>query len=42
MPAHPAKPLTPRDYLPLERQREYKSEYVDGVIVATAGGRLMT
>ena len=37
MPTQPVKPLTPRDYLTLERQSEYKSEYVDGVIVAMAG-----
>lgn len=30
--------LTPEEYLAVERQAEYKSEYVDGVMYAMAGG----
>ena len=30
--------LTPEEYLAIERQAEYKSEYVDGVMYAMAGG----
>ncbi len=30
--------LTPEDYLQIERKAEYKSEYVDGVMYAMAGG----
>ena len=30
---------TPQEYLALERQAEFKSEYLDGIIVAMAGGR---
>jgi Uma2 family endonuclease len=32
------KSLTPEEYLAIERQAEYKSEYVDGVMYAMAGG----
>ena len=28
---------TPQEYLALERQAEFKSEYLDGIIVAMAG-----
>ncbi len=30
--------LTPEEYLKIERQAEYKSEYADGVVYAMAGG----
>lgn len=30
--------LTPEEYLAIERQAEYKSEYVDGVMYSMAGG----
>ena len=30
--------LTPEEYLAIERHAEYKSEYVDGVMYAMAGG----
>ncbi len=30
--------VTPEEYLALERQAEYKSEYIDGYIVAMSGG----
>ncbi|HZH92324.1 MAG TPA: Uma2 family endonuclease [Pyrinomonadaceae bacterium] len=30
--------LDPKDYLAIERRAEYKSEYVDGVMYARAGG----
>src|SRR5438067_6181679 len=30
--------LNPEEYLTIERQAEYKSEYVDGVMYAMAGG----
>lgn len=32
------KYLTPEEYLAIERQAEFKSEYVDGVMYAMAGG----
>jgi len=32
------KYLTPEEYLAVERQAEYKSEYIDGVMYAMAGG----
>jgi Uma2 family endonuclease len=32
------KYLTPEEYLAIERQAEYKSEYVEGVMYAMAGG----
>ncbi len=32
------KYLTPEEYLAIERKAEYKSEYVDGVMYAMAGG----
>ncbi|MEO6724216.1 MAG: Uma2 family endonuclease [Blastocatellia bacterium] len=32
--------LTPEEYLAIERRAEYKSEYVDGVMHAMAGGSL--
>ena len=32
------KYLTPEEYLAIERQAEYKSDYVDGVMYAMAGG----
>ena len=34
----PASYLTPEEYLKIERQAEFKSEYIDGVIYAMAGG----
>jgi Uma2 family endonuclease len=34
----PSYYLTPEEYLTLERKAEYKSEYVDGVMYAMAGG----
>lgn len=34
----PSYYLSPEEYLAIERQAEYKSEYVDGVIYAMAGG----
>ncbi len=34
----PTYHLSPEEYLALERQAEYKSEYVDGVMYAMAGG----
>ena len=34
----PSYYLSPEDYVSLERQAEYKSEYVDGVMYAMAGG----
>jgi Uma2 family endonuclease len=36
MAAQPNKLYTPAEYLALERQAEYKSEYVDGEIFAMA------
>src|ERR1051325_9459033 len=30
--------LTPEEYLAIERNAEYKSEYIDGVMYAMAGG----
>lgn len=39
MPAHSRqKHLTPEEYLAIEQKAEYKSEYVDGVMYAMAGG----
>lgn len=32
------KYLTPEEYLAIERQAEYKSDYIDGVMYAMAGG----
>jgi Uma2 family endonuclease len=32
--------LTPEDYLAFERQAETRSEYLDGKVLATAGGSL--
>ena len=29
--------LTPEEYIAIERQNEYKSEYIDGEMVATVG-----
>ncbi len=37
MTAEPAVTLTPQEYLVMERQREYKTEYSDGYVVAMAG-----
>ncbi len=34
----PSYYLSPEEYLAIERQAEYKSEYVDGVMYAMAGG----
>jgi len=34
----PSYHLSPEEYLTIERQAEYKSEYVDGVMYAMAGG----
>ncbi|HEV2881817.1 MAG TPA: Uma2 family endonuclease [Pyrinomonadaceae bacterium] len=34
----PSYYLSPEEYLAIERQAEYKSEYVDGVMYARAGG----
>jgi Uma2 family endonuclease len=34
----PSYHLSPEEYLALERQAEYKSEYLDGVMYAMAGG----
>lgn len=39
--SHPAKTyITPEEYLALERQAEYKSEYYDGEILAMTGASL--
>ncbi len=34
----PSYYLSPEEYLSIERQAEYKSEYIDGVLYAMAGG----
>jgi Uma2 family endonuclease len=34
----PSYRLSPEEYLALERKAEYKSEYIDGIIYAMAGG----
>lgn len=34
----PSYHISPEEYLTIERQAEYKSEYVDGVMYAVAGG----
>lgn len=38
MAANPNFNITPEEYLQIEREAEYKSEYVDGVMYAMAGG----
>ena len=38
----PTYHLSPEEYLAIERQAEYKSEYVDGVVYAMAGGASAT
>src|SRR3982750_3718499 len=38
MSRQPTTYLTPEEYLAVERQAEYKSEYVDGEMVAMPGG----
>jgi Uma2 family endonuclease len=38
MSTQPKTRLTPEEYLALERRAEYKSEYIDGEIVAMTGG----
>ncbi len=38
MSSPPSYDLSPEEYLAIERQAEYKSEYVDGVMYAMAGG----
>lgn len=37
MTSHPKTYLTPEEYLVFERQNEYKSEYIDGEMVAMTG-----
>lgn len=37
MSTQPQTYLTPEEYLAIERQAEYKSEYVDGVMYAMSG-----
>ncbi len=37
MTAEPTVKLTPQEYLVMERQREYKTEYSDGYVLAMAG-----
>lgn len=37
MSSQPTTHLTPEEYLAIERKAEYKSEYIDGEIVAMTG-----